>query len=675
MNPSQLPGAAVAQWRQCFQAGQLAESEALAQALTAAHPAAAKAWQLLGMSRYAQGDPEAAQRHLRRAIALERRDPSIWDNLGLVLQRLGDHGGAREAFRAALALSPKASSIWSNAAGNEFDAGDAAAAVRLARRAQRLSPGLAAPWLQLGNALARLGRLEEAGDALRQALGRQPKYVEALLSLSAVQAAQGRYRDARAAAAAALRFDPGCARAHINLGGIDNTLGDLAAARAHYRRARELNPADFGSWSSELYCLSHDADQDPQALYDAHREFGARLESRVGSAATDHPNTREPERRLRVGVLSGDFRDHPVARFLEPVWAALDSDRIALVAYDNAPADDVVARRLRGLAHQWIDVSALDDAALAARIRGDRIDVLIDHAGHTARNRLGVFARKPAPLQAMWVGYPGTSGLQAMDYRLVDPVIAPPGRLDHYFTERLAYLPLMLVLNRPEVLPALSPPPFRRKGCFTFGSFNRLNKLGEPVLALWAEVLRRTPDARLVLGAVPDAASATRLRERLAAKGVSEARLDFLLYRPFEQYLAAHGEIDLLLDAFPWTGGTTTHLGLWMGVPTLTLAGSTLAGRLGATALAAVGLQSLVAESAADYVDTAVHLAADPSRLTAARAELRARLEINHTRVPRQVARALEIQLRRMWRRWCAGLPPQVLSLPAPEECHDGPNR
>lgn len=667
MNTTGVSAAAVARWSHCFQSGQLAESEALAQALTVAYPAAAKAWQLLGMSRYAQNDLHAARDHLRRALSLERRDPSVWDNLGLVLQCLGDHDGARAAFRTALSLSPKAAGIWSNAAGNELDAGDAAAAERLARKAQTLAPGLAAPWLQLGNALARLRRLQEAEEALRQALERQPKYIEALLSLSALQTVQSRYRKARAAATAALQFDPGCARAHINLGGIANALGDLASARLHYRRARELDPADFSSWSSELYCLSHDADLDPTAVYRAHCEFGAGLEARVGPPPADHTNTREPERVLRVGVLSGDLRDHPVARFLEPVWAALDRKRVELVAYDNAPADDAVARRMRLLAREWIEVAALDDSELAARIRADRIDVLIDHAGHTARNRLGVFARKPAPVQVMWVGYPGTSGLRAMDYRLVDPVIAPPGRLDPQFTEQLAYLPVMLVLNRPETLPPLAPPPCQGKGYFTFGSFNRFNKLADPVLALWAEILRRVPEARLLVGAVPDAESAAQLRERLVAKGVAAERLDFLLYRPLDQYLAAHGEIDLLLDAFPWSGGTTTHLGLWMGVPTLTLAGSTLAGRLGATALAAVGLQSLVAESAADYADAAVRLAVDPDPLAAARRELRTQLEINYQSLPRQVAQVLEYQLRLMWRRWCAGLPPQVLPLPVPE--------
>jgi len=403
------PPGAVSHWSACFQAGQFEDCEQLAQELVRDCPDAGKAWQLLGMSRFARGDLPQALAHLRRAATIEGGDRSIWDNLGIVLRKSGDHAGARAAFTTALALAPAAAGIWSNAAGNELDAGNAAEAQRLAARAVALAPQLAAGWLQLGNALSRLQRSAEAEAALREALRIQPRYPEALISLGTTLAAQNRLREAREAAEAALRIDPGCSRAHINLGSIDDRLGDTKSARDHYRRARELDPANLGSWSSELYCLSHDASLDARQVFDAHKAFGEQAEARFGAHVAPHANDRDPARRLRVGVVSGDFRDHPVARFLEPVWRERDRAQLQLLAYDTNPAADAMAQHLRALADAWTDVSTLSDDALAARIRTDGIDILIDHSGHTAGNRLGVFARKAAPVQVMWVGYPGAA--------------------------------------------------------------------------------------------------------------------------------------------------------------------------------------------------------------------------------------------------------------------------
>lgn len=661
MKPAGLPAAAVSRWSACYQANRFDACAAIAEQLARDFPDAGKAWQLVAMSRFAYGDLIAAQTHLRRAARIESKDPSIWDNLGVVLQKSRDHAGARAAFRAALALSPAAAGVWSNAAGNELDDGDPATAERLARKAIGLQPRLAAGWLQLGNALARLRRSAEAEAALREALRLQAGYAEAWLSLSAELATQNRLREAAAAAREALRLAPGLGRAQINLGGIYDRLGELGAASGHYRRARELDPADLGAWSGELYCLSHDATLDPQRVFLAHRSFGEHAEAKFAGERTPHDNDRDPQRPLRVGVVSADLRDHPVARFLEPIWSRLDAAAVRLVAYDNAPSDDAVARRLRSHVQDRVDVSRLTDDALAARIRADRIDILIDHSGHTAGNRLGVFARKPAPVQVMWFGYPGTSGLRAMDYRLVDPVVAPPGRLDQLFTEKLAYLPAMLVMEKPAVLPPVAPAPCLDKGHITYGSFNRMNKLGDAVLGLWAQILGRVPNSRLLVGAVPDDATAAELRRRMVAAGIDTARVDLLPRLAMADYLRAHARIDLLLDAFPWTSGTTAHLGLWMGVPTLTLAGQSLAARLGAGAMAAAGLQEFVAESADRYVETAVQAAVQPDRLHAVRMTLRDRLERDRERIPALVAKALEQRLRQMWQRWCAGLSPSVL--------------
>jgi protein O-GlcNAc transferase len=244
-----------------------------------------------------------------------------------------------------------------------------------------------------------------------------------------------------------------------------------------------------------------------------------------------------------------------------------------------------------------------------------------------------------------------------MDYRLVDPVLAPSGRLDHLFTEHLAYLPSMLVFGKPEHLPELTPSPLARNGYITYGSFNRMNKLGAEVIALWIEILQRAPGSRLLIGAVTDDAVADALRARFVAHGIEAGRIAILPRLGMADYLAAHERIDLLLDAFPWTSSTTAQFGLWMGVPTLTLAGASLVARLGAAAMSAAGLDQFVAASATQYAEIAVRAAAQPEELQRIRASLRSRLEDDRRRVPAQVARVLELRLRQMWQRWCAGLP------------------
>jgi len=653
---------AIARWSASYRAGRIDECIALAQALGREFPGSAKAWQLLGISCFASRDGTAARAHLEHAAALAPDDPAIWDNLGIVCRTAGDHAGARAAFDRAIALSPAAAGIWSNAAGNELEGGNAGEALRLAERALSLGPNVAACWLQLGLVLDRLQRNAEAEAAMRRALRLAPRHPEALLSLSVQLAVQGRLEEACEAASAVLQIDPRSVRAHLNLGSLHDRLGEQSVAQQHYRCARELDPTALGAWSSELYCLAHDGRAGAEEVFRAHKAFGDHADRLYASARSPHPNDRDPQRTLRVGVVSADFRDHPVARFLAAVWRELDPAALHLVAYDNNPGNDALAHELRTLVREWHDVSRLGDDALAARIRADAIDILIDHSGHTAKNRLGVFARKPAPVQAIWVGYPGTSGLGSMDYRLVDATVAPVGRLDHLFTERLAYLPAMLVFSRPEHLPGMTPAPLERNGFITYGSFNRMNKLGDEVLALWAEILERVPQSRLLIGAIPNEAAAASLLARLAARGVDSARITTLPRLGLADYLAAHAQVDLLLDAFPWSSSTTAHFGLWMGVPTVTLAGESLAARLGAATMSAAGLVAFVAGSKAEYAAIAAQAAARPEGLSRIRASLRNRLELQNERVPAEVARALESRLRQMWQRWCAGLAPCVLN-------------
>ena len=656
-----VPGALLSAWQSRFRSGDIADCEKLARELAGAHPNAGKAWQLLGASLLAQDRIAEALPALRRASELAPKDWSIWDNLALALQRHADFSGAAQAFRASLKLAPAEACVWSNAAANELESGNPAEALRLAREAIRLAPDLAVAHLNAGNALSAVGLRAEAEGAFVRALSLQPSLCQALLSLGREQSLRGDFAGAIATTRRALAIEPGYADAHVNLAGYHNSLGDVASAAVHYRRARELRPDLTGAWSGDLYCSLHDELQSPEDISAAHREFGQRIEAPYRANRIRHPNSPDPTRPLRLGFVSGDLRDHPVARFLEPVWRTLDRGQFELAAYDVQPADDATSARLRELGAQWTKVAAMPDAQLDARIRADRIDILFDLSGHTAGGRLPVFARRPAPIQISWIGYPATTGLSAIDYRLVDRVAAPPGRFDHLFTERLAYLPFMSVFDRPGNLCDVAGPPMLSAGRITFGSFNRVNKVGDRTVELWARVLKRIPSSRLLIGALPDQRVAEQLRHRFGAAGIERERLDLRLRLDLNAYLKLHDEVDILLDTLPFSSGTTANFALWMGVPTLTLAGNSLIQRLGASRMAAARLEAFIAESEDDYVDRAVDWSRRPADLARIRAGLREQVQASATAQTTELARALEVRLREMWRRWCAGLTPERL--------------
>jgi len=655
---SALPAGLLSQWQDLFRRGKLAECEALARKLAVDHPRSGKAWQLLGASLLASGRAGDALQPLRTASTLAPSDWSISDNLALALQRSGDFAGAAQTFRAALEHEPGEPRLWSNASVNALESGDAPAALMMAWEAIRLAPNLAAAHLNAGNALSATGQSAEAEAAFRRALAIRSDYVQALLSLGRELSQRGQVTDAIDVTQRALALKADYADAHLNLAHDLNTLGDVAAAAEHYRRALALKPELTAAGSGALYCMLHDDRQSAESVSAAHRLFGEQLEAPRKVHWQPHANNRDPNRRLRLGFVSADLRYHPVARFLEPVWRELDPKRFELFAYDTQPANDAIAQRLRQRAEHWTVAASMPDAQLDACIRRDGIDILFDLSGHTARNRLGLFARKPAPIQVSWIGYPGTTGLSTMDYRFVDRVVAPPQRFDFLFSEHLAYLPFLSVFDRPDNLPDVRPSPLSRGQPLTFGSFNRINKLGDRTLALWSKVLRRLPQARLLVGALPNARMEDEFRTRFRSTGIDPARLMFRPRLAMAEYLELHGQVDLLLDTLPFSSGTTANFALWMGVPTLTFAGDSMAQRLGATRMAAAGLDAFVAESEDAYVSLAVAWANKPEELARIRSELRARMEATARVQPAVLTRALEQRLREMWQRWCAGIKP-----------------
>jgi len=522
------------------------------------------------------------------------------------------------------------------------------------RKAAALAPNDAAVWLNLGVSSLELRRLDEAVTCFRRAIRLEPGRPEAHNILGHALLTQGRCAAAKRSLEEALRLRPGYPAAHDNLGRVFKAQGRAAEAIAHHRAALDGAPRPE-SHSNLAYSLNFPAGISPDDIAAEHRRWAAVHAARLRPSGPDEAPDSDPARRLRLGFVSPDLVHHAVAYFLEPVLAARDLGAFEIFCYSDAPVPDHVTRRLRGLSDQWRDIAGQTDDRVAALIREDRIDILIDLAGHTARNRLLVFARKPAPVQVTWLGYPNTTGLDAMDFRLTDAVSDPPGRTEQWHSEELIRLPGTFSCYGPPVeSPAVAPLPALATGQVTFGCFNNLAKLTPPAIDLWAQILREVPGARLLLKSrgLSDLETAAGVREEFGRRGIESARLELNGQElSVAQHLALYNRVDLALDTFPYNCTTTTCEALWMGVPVITLAGATHVSRVGASLLTHLSAEELIADSPVGYVARCVDLAGDLPRLAEIRASLRERMRASPLCDARGFTRAFENALRRLWQR------------------------
>ncbi len=614
------------------EAGRLAEAEALYRRILEVAPDHARCLHRLGGLALQTGRCEPALALIGRAIALDDREPVYPNTLGNAWFALGRLAEAEAHYRQALALKPDYAGARYNL-GNVLQAqGRPAAALAEFEQVLALSPDHAGTLNNLGATLLDLGRFDETEARVRQGLAREPERAEGWNTLGRALQELGRLDEAVAQYRHALRLRPDYAEAYSNLLMTLNYLPDLSAAR----------------------------------LTAEHKRFGTRMEPAAGGPP--YANVPDPERRLKVGYVSGDFRDHVVGHFVEPLFEAHDRSRVAVYGYSDTLRPDAVTRRLKGQTEVWRDTAGLDPETMAGQIRADGIDILVDLAGHSAFNRLPVFAREPAPLQVTWLGYPATTGLTRMDYRLVDAVTDPPGRADRLACEALVRLEPGFLCYRAPSAPEIGPPPVRSNGFVTFGSFNNLNKTNGTVIALWAALLHRIPTARLLLKSRQLACESVRraLLAAFAGHGIGGERLELLGWTAAPaDHLETYRRLDLALDPFPYNGTTTTCEALWMGVPVVTLAGDRHAARVGASLLGQLGLDALVAGDQAGYLDLAAALAGNPERLARLRAELRGRMQAAALCDASGFARRIEDAWRIMWRRWCRGEPAQAFAVAA----------
>ena len=587
---------------------------------------------------------------------IDKTDADAWFTLGVINGKLNNAVEAIDCFRRAVSLQPDYALAHFNLGMALRGQGRNGEAVDAFREVTRLAPQRPEAYVGLGQTLMSLDRLDEAADCFRALLKLTPGDAEALVNLGRIlQHAQNNLEEAVSCYRRALQLEPGYASVYDNLGSALCNQGIHAEAVACYRKALAITPDDSLAHSNLLLMMHYLPGQNAEELFAEHRRW-AQTHANIPGGVAHHANSRDPERRLRVGYVSPDFRDHPVAFFFEPLLANHDRNAVEPVCYSNVARPDETTARLRSMAVQWRDIRALNDERAANMIREDAIDILVDMAGHTGGSRLMVFARKPAPIQVTWLGYPNTTGLAAMDYLLTDELVDPPGE-DIYYTEKLIRLPGAFFCYAPPAdAPAVTALPARARGVVTFGSLNTLAKLNDQVIDLWCEVLHANPASRLLVyrntlkGAVKG-----RFAAKFAARGIGGERLQLRSDLPPGQgYLDIYGEIDIALDTFPWSGHTTSCEALWMGVPVITLYGKSHAGRMCASVLAGMGLSHLTARTPDDYVRIATALSGDLDALEQMRAGLRARMAASPLCDGHAFARKIEAAYREIWRTWCA---------------------
>ncbi len=638
------------------QAGRLAEAEAAYNEILALDPNNYMAHNNLGLMALDLGQQEIAEERLRKAVTINPQSADAFNNLGNLYRAQRRYDQAVMVLEQAARISPKAGPAYVNLGLTYEAVGKFDQAIASYQHALKLVPTMNEAWSNLGNTLHHLGRIDEAVVAYETALRHRPDYPEALNNLGNAYRTLGKLDQATVCFERALSVRPDYLDAYLNLGNTHTDLGRHDDAVRCYGRILELNPDHVDAISNMLFSLNYSDHIAPQTLAARHFELGQKLESMV-TAATRHANSRDPGRRLRVGYISADFRKHAVTYFFEPLMRSHDRRMVEIFLYSQAATPDEMSHRLQSMADHWLQTLGMGDDALAARIQADGIDILVDLSGHSAHNRLPMFARKPAPIQATWLGYANTTGLKSVDYRFVDAVSDPEGAADPLASETLVRLPGgFLCYQPPPESPAPAPPPCLENGFITFGSFNNFAKLSASTLDAWGRLLARVPNSCLLIKSrfFADDGPRTLLLRRLAERGVASERV-ILLEGILDTagHLGSYHRVDIGLDPFPYNGTTTTCEALWMGVPVVTIAGDRHLARVGASLLHHVGLDELIAADVDDYIDIAVALAGDPARMSALRAGQRARMAASSLCDPVAFTRSLEVAYREMWCRWC----------------------
>lgn len=650
--------------REFLNAGDLTRAHQICHQLLVAEPDNPDTHNLLGGIALHQGDNQRAIEHFTTAADIDATQPVFRQGLGIAYCNLKRLPEALDCFRRATELAPKDPATHGNLGNCHRQAGNPVEAERCYRKAISLNAAYTPAYINLADILARHKRHNDAVKIYRKALRHTADSPEnrtnlvllnhrlglALRELDATEEAMTCYREA-------IAKQPDFAPAHNSLGGALLAQNDLTAAMACFRKALEIEPEFSRVHSNILLTMNYMPGSTQQQIFDESLRFDERHARKLMRGREPFRNLRNKEKILKVGYLSPDFREHSVAHFTRKLIGQHDREAVTVFCYADVDMPDDRTGQFQAQADHWVPIQDMPDDEVAARIRQDGIDILVDLAGHTSNNRLLVFARKPAPIQVNWLGYPNTTGMRAMDYRLTDEIADPAGDADRLHTEKLVRLEHgFLCYQTDDPMPPVSTPPYRKNGHITFGSFNTLRKVTPDVIRAWSQILRAVTDARLMLKAksLEDSTTRSALVNAFAEHGITPERLEIVnSVARRHDHLDLYSRVDIGLDPFPYNGTTTTCEALWTGVPVVTLRGDRHAGRVGAGIMHRVGLPELVAESQQGYVDAACALAADDAKRNALRKRLREQMQDSPLMDISLFTRSLEAAYRQMWITWC----------------------
>ncbi|OYQ31483.1 hypothetical protein CHU95_20250 [Niveispirillum lacus] len=609
------------------------------------------------LAHHQQGNLREAEQLYRAVLAEAPDHPFANNNYAILLRAQRRWEEAVACYQRAITAMPEDASIYNNLTCVLTDLGRDGQAAKVAMIAIALRPDYAEAWFNLGNILRNLRGMEQARHAYRRALRIRPDMAEAWSNLGDIHKSEGDLTHALECYRTAMRLQPQMPQPYVNLGEVLKEQGRVTDAITLLQHAMEQHPNLPLMHSNLLFALHYSPHVPPEVIFRAHKHWGERHADPVTSNPPPvFTNSREPNRRLRIGYVSPDFCGHAVSCFLEPLLRGHERSQVEIFCYPISKRQDAVTDRFRAITGHWFSLTDLTDAQAAERIRADQIDILVDVAGHTCDCRPLIFAHRAAPVQVSWLGYPDGTGMKTMDYRLTDAIADPPGVTDRWHLETLVRLDNGFLCFRPSLDTAPAGElPARRNGFVTFGSFNNNSKVTPEVVALWSRLLLRVPRSRLILKSKPfaDPTTQTRYQSLFHANGIATDRID-LLPQIADQgdHLRAYDRIDIALDPFPYNGTTTSCEALWMGVPVVTLLGTHHVARVTASLLHRIGLDDLVADSPETYLQIAIGLAADLDRLATLRHTLRPRMQSSPLRDTYGFAAQVEAAYRRMWKDW-----------------------
>ena len=611
----------------------------------------------LAMKAYFTPEKLKAKQYCQDILAQNSKHSEALFLLGNIELEQGNLNSAIAAYQKLAKLEPQNVLALSNLGVLYIKRKEPAAAITVFQQAIKLDPNHGETYINLGQLHQELGKSEAAKEYLLQGIKHQPKSAIAHYNLGNIDKSLGNLTAAIDYYLAAIKLNPNLSGAYNNLGNIYLDRGESLLACQYYQEAAQKGSKDREEEHNFLFALHYEGNLSASEIFTQHQKWGAKCQSSIKQQSRLYKNSIDPQRRLKVGYISRDFKTHSVNYFFEPLLTHHNQDNCEITCYANNTFFDEASERLRGLAAHWKNIADLDDSAVAKLIREDQIDILVDLAGHSLGNRLLVMAHKPAPLQVTYLGYPNTTGLSTIDYRLTDIQADPIGKTAHLSTEKLVHLSQGFLCYQPPIdAPEVNHLPAIRNNHITFASFNALSKVNPAMINCWANILRQLPNSRFLLKAkvLQDQGTCDRIYQLFEDEGIDRDRLDLRGWVEHRQgHLSLYNEVDIALDTYPYHGTTTTCEALWMGVPVITLAGDSHVSRVGVSLLTSVGLTKLVSDSVEAYVQTAIELASNLDKLTKLRQDLRSQVSKSPLTDGKRISHEVETAYRQMWNQWC----------------------